>query len=75
MAGIFNPTTCNADIYLGDTVIGEVSGNWSARSYTISIDSKQVAEVKRQTELPDIFLIKMNTASRFRQASIRHSFQ
>lgn len=47
MTGIFNPTTCNAEIYLGDTVIGEVSGNWSARSYKISIDNKQVAEVKR----------------------------
>lgn len=49
MKGVFNPTSCNAEIYLGDTVIGEVVGNWSARSYTISIDNKQVAEVKRHT--------------------------
>jgi hypothetical protein len=27
MAGVFNPTSCNAEIYLGDTVIGEVVGN------------------------------------------------
>ena len=44
--GLFNPTTCNADI--SPTVI-EVSGNWNAKSYTISIDNKQVAEVKRHT--------------------------
>ena len=34
MKGLLNPTTCNAEIYLGDTAIGEVVGNWSARSYT-----------------------------------------
>jgi len=58
MAGVFNPTTCNAEIYLGDTVIGEVSGNWSARSYTISIDNKQVAEVKRHTGITGHILNK-----------------
>jgi len=47
MKGLINPTTCNAEIYLGDNVIGEVVGNWSARSYTINIDGSQVAEVKR----------------------------
>lgn len=58
MKGLFNPTTCNAEIYLGDTVIGEVSGNWSARSYTISIDNKQVAEVKRHTGITGHILNK-----------------
>ena len=28
---------------MGDTVVGEVSGNWKAKSFTISIGGNQVA--------------------------------
>ena len=44
-----NPTKCDADIYVGNNVVGEVSGNWRAKSYTVTIDGNQVAEVKRKT--------------------------
>jgi len=47
--GLMNITKCDADIYLGDTVVGEASGNWRAKSYQINLQGQQVAEVKRKT--------------------------
>jgi len=47
--GIMNPTKCDADIYHGDTVIGEASGNWRAKTFTISLGGRQVAKVGRKT--------------------------
>lgn len=47
--GLANPTKCDADIYIGSNVVGEVSGNWRAKSYKVTIDGNQVAEVKRKT--------------------------
>ena len=46
---IINPTKCDADIYHGDTVIGEASGNWRAKTFTISLGGRQVAKVGRKT--------------------------
>merc|ERR1712151_877328 len=43
--------TCNptydADIYLGDKVIGEVSGNWSAKEYSIKVNDTLIANKTR----------------------------
>jgi len=44
-----NITNCDADIYLGGTVIGEAKGNWRAKSFTISIGGNEVAKVSRKT--------------------------
>ena len=44
-----NPIKCDADIYHGDTVIGEASGNWRAKTFTISLGGRQVAKVGRKT--------------------------
>ena len=41
--GMLNPTKCDADIYVGDSVVGEVSGNWRAKHYTFTIDGKEVS--------------------------------
>jgi uncharacterized protein YxjI len=46
-----NPTKCDADIYHGDTVIGEASGNWRAKSFTISLGGRHAAKVSRKTGL------------------------
>ena len=46
-----NPTKCDADIYHGDTVIGEARGNWRAKSFTISLGGRPVATVSRKTGL------------------------
>jgi uncharacterized protein YxjI len=54
--GMMNITKCDADIYLGGTVIGEASGNWRAKSFKISIGGNQVAEVSRKTGLASILL-------------------
>ncbi|KAL3799597.1 hypothetical protein ACHAW5_006579 [Stephanodiscus triporus] len=51
MKGLMNPTKCDADIYHGDTVIGEASGNWRAKSFTISLGGRQAAKVSRKTGL------------------------
>ena len=34
---------CDADIYLGDTIIGEAAGSWSRKSFKITIEGDQVA--------------------------------
>lgn len=54
--GTMNITKCDADIYIGDTVVGECSGNWRAKSFTISIEGNQVAEVSRNTDAGGIIL-------------------
>jgi hypothetical protein len=46
-----NITKCDADIYLGDTVIGEASGNWRAKSFTITLGGRQAGKVLRKTGL------------------------
>lgn len=47
--GLTDLTKCDADIYLGDNVIGEVTGNWRAKSFKVSIGGDQVADVHRKT--------------------------
>lgn len=46
---LLNPMKCDADIYLGDTVIGEASGNWRAKSFTIDLHGRQAASISRKT--------------------------
>merc|ERR1712183_892270 len=52
--------TCNptydADIYLGDKVIGEVSGNWSTREYSIKVNDTLIANATRKRTAESIFL-------------------
>lgn len=48
---LMNITKCDADIYLGDTVIGEASGNWRAKSFTITLGGRQAGKVLRKTGL------------------------
>lgn len=38
---------CDADIYIGDTLIGETMGNWFTKSFRIVISGVQVAEIYR----------------------------
>ncbi len=40
---------CDADIYLDGNVIGEASGNWRAKSFTISLNGNQAATISRKT--------------------------
>ena len=47
--GMMNITKCDADIYLGDRVIGEATGNWRAKSFKIAIEGNEVAIVSRKT--------------------------
>ena len=44
-----NPMKCDADIYLGNTIIGEASGNWRAKSFKIDLNGRQVATISRKT--------------------------
>ncbi len=46
-----NITKCDADIYLGDSVIGEASGNWRAKSFNITLGGRNVGRVQRKTGL------------------------
>ena len=46
-----NPTKCDANIYHGNTVIGEARNNWRAKSFTISLGGRQAAKVSRKTGL------------------------
>mmetsp|Transcript_5705 Transcript_5705/g.12429 ORF Transcript_5705/g.12429 Transcript_5705/m.12429 type:complete len:187 (+) Transcript_5705:87-647(+) len=54
--GTLDITKCDADIYIGDTVVGECSGNWRAKSFTISIEGNQVADVHRKTDAGGLLL-------------------
>mmetsp|Transcript_20158 Transcript_20158/g.36430 ORF Transcript_20158/g.36430 Transcript_20158/m.36430 type:complete len:136 (-) Transcript_20158:197-604(-) len=54
--GMMDITKCDADIYLGDSVIGGASGNWRAKSFKISIGGNQVAEVSRKTSAGSLLL-------------------
>ena len=47
--GLMNPTKCDANIYVGDSVVGEATGNWRAKTFTIAMGGNKVAEVKRKT--------------------------
>ena len=51
-----NITNCNADIYLGDDVIGEAKGNWKAKVYEIKIKDRLVANVTRKKTASSIFM-------------------
>jgi len=51
MKGLLNPMKCDADIYLGDRVIGEASGNWRAKTFQITLGGRQAAKVGRKTGL------------------------
>lgn len=46
---MLNVTKSDADIYMGSKVIGEVTGNWRAKAFSISIEGKEVATIKRKT--------------------------
>ena len=46
---LMNPTKCDADIYHGDTVIGEATGNWRAKSFTVNLGGKTAATIRRKT--------------------------
>lgn len=41
--GLLNPTKCDADIYIGDKVVGEASGNWRAKQFSFTLDGKEVS--------------------------------
>jgi len=41
--GMLNPMKCDADIYVGDAVVGQASGNWRAKSYSFTLDGKEVS--------------------------------
>mmetsp|Transcript_23971 Transcript_23971/g.49508 ORF Transcript_23971/g.49508 Transcript_23971/m.49508 type:complete len:187 (-) Transcript_23971:121-681(-) len=56
--GMLNPMKCDADIYVGDAVVGQASGNWRAKSYSFTLDGKEVATVKRKTGLTGMILEK-----------------
>jgi uncharacterized protein YxjI len=47
--GMLDITKTDADIYMDDKVIGEVSGNWRAKSFKVSIEGKEVATIERKT--------------------------
>jgi uncharacterized protein YxjI len=44
-----NPTKCDADIYHGNTVIGEATGNWRAKTVTVTLGGKTAATISRKT--------------------------
>ena len=56
LKGTFNITTCDADIYLGDEVIGEVSGNWRAKEYSIKVNDTVIADAKRKRTTASTFM-------------------
>jgi len=47
--GMLNPIKCDADIYIGDEVVGEATGNWRAKTFTVTMGGNQVATVTRKT--------------------------
>merc|ERR1712194_61849 len=56
LKGTFDIKHCDADIYLGDKVIGEVSGNWRAKEFSIKVNDTVIAEVKRKITTAAIFM-------------------
>lgn len=56
LKGTFNITTCDADIYLGDKVIGEVSGNWRAKEYSIKVNDTLIANATRKRTAASTFM-------------------
>jgi len=47
------PSQCCADIYFGDTWIGETMGNWFTKSFKIFVQGVQAAEVLRSADTAD----------------------
>jgi len=54
--GMMNPAKCDADIYVGNDVVGEASGNWRAKTFSIQISGKEVASIKRVTSAASLAL-------------------
>lgn len=54
--GTLDITKSDADIYLGKEIIGEISGNWKAKRYTVKIQGNEVASFERYTTTQSIFL-------------------
>lgn len=56
LKGMLNPLKCDADIYMGKKVVGQVSGNWRAKKYNIQVFNKVVATVDRKRTLNSTFM-------------------
>ena len=55
LKGMLNPLKCDADIYMGKKIIGEVHGDWRAKKYKIIVFDKTVATVKRKRTFNSTF--------------------
>ncbi|KAA8499947.1 Protein LURP-one-related 17 [Porphyridium purpureum] len=49
LKGMMNPTKCDAEVIVGGTTVGEVTGNWRAKTAVITIHGKEVARFKRSS--------------------------
>ena len=56
LKGILNPIKCDAHIMVGGTNVGEVSGNWRAKKFSIYVKGYLVAQVHRKTSLGAILM-------------------
>ena len=51
-----NITKCDAEIYLGHTVIGQTEGNWRVKSFKISLQGNLAATVSCKTSAASILV-------------------
>jgi len=54
--GLMNIMKCDADIYIGNDVIGKAYGNWRAKSFTIELEGNMAASITRKTNFSSLFL-------------------
>jgi uncharacterized protein YxjI len=52
----YNPLNSNAVIKIDGQEVGEIKGDWRAKSFTITIDGKQIATVSRPRTMASTFM-------------------
>merc|ERR1712157_40425 len=56
LKGMLNPLNCDADIYMGEQIVGKALGNWRAKRYSINIFDKPVASIYRKRTVASTIL-------------------
>ena len=53
-------SSCDADIYLADKVIGEVNGNWRAKEFNIKVNGILIVKVERNKRKLNSYCINIS---------------
>jgi len=54
--GLLDKLHCDADIQIGDKVVGEAKGNWRSKEFSITINGKEVAHASRKLSMASLAL-------------------